>query len=214
MRRSAAIRSGVAAGVLAVTASACGGSAKTPAVAAPVSPLPTQAVVVTPSPATVTTPAKPVTAPKPKPKANVAPLSAYEGDPAVKDLRAYYVAAARAINARNFRLPALLALSTPGRAARHQAVFGSEIGLYYPGPAPFTPLGVRTVAPGHKQIITCGVDNGWALTKKGGRAAHPLSVLGIRTDLLSTGGRWHVDHVRAATGTTCSGVRIVRRNFA
>lgn len=211
MRRFAAVRFGVAAGLLVLAASACGGSAKSPAVSAAASPIPTQDVAVSPSPATATAPAKTVTAPKPKPPA---PLSAYESDPAVKDLRAYYVAAARAINARNFRLPALLALSTPGRAARHQSVFGSEVGLYYPGPAPFTPLGVRTVAAGHKQIITCGIDNGWGLTRKGGRAAHPLSVLGIRTDMLLTGGRWHVDHVRAAHGTTCSGVRIGRRNFA
>ena len=163
MRHSVAMRSGVAAGMLALTASACGGSAKTPTAAEPVSPIPTQAVAVSPSPATATAPAKTVTASKPKPKP--APLSAYEGDPAVKDLRAYYVALARATNARNLRLPALIALSTPGRAARHVTTSRTEIGLFMPGPSPFTSLGVRTVAAGRKQVLFCGVDDGWALTK-------------------------------------------------
>ena len=212
MRRSIGVRSGVAAGLLALTASACGGSAKTPAAAAPVSPIPTQAVAVSPSPATVTTPPITVTAPKAKP--TLAPLSPYESDPAVKDLRAYYVAAARATNARNFGFPALVALSTAGRAARHPTVFKSDIGLFNPGPAPFTPLGVRTVSAGRKQVLFCGIDDGWALTKRGGRPARPLHVLAFKSDQVLTRGHWIIDHVYFATGTSCSGVGIIRRTFA
>lgn len=46
---------------------------------------------------------------------------------------------------------------------------------------------------------------------KGGRAARPLSIVGIRTDLLLSAGRWHVDQVRAAAGISCKGVTIVKR---
>ena len=211
MRHFAALRYAVAAGVLALTASACGGSAKTPTVAVPASPIPTQAAP-SPSPAIVTTPPKTVTAPKAKP--TLAALSAYENDPAVKDLRAYYVAAARAINARNFRLLALVALSTPGRAARHPTVFMGDVGLFIPGPVPFTPLGVRTVAAGHKQVLWCGVEEGWSLTKKGGRPARPYRVVALRSDQLLTRGHWIIDHIRFVTGTSCQGVTIVRRTFA
>lgn len=211
MRRSAAVRCGVAAGVLTLTASACGGSAKMPAVAAPVSPIPTQAVAVSPSPASVTTPPNTVTAPRGKPK--LAPLSVYEGDPAVKDLRAYYVAAARALNARNFGLPALVALSTPARAARHPTVFKGDVGLFTPGPLPFTPLGVRTVAAGHKQVIFCEIEQGWVLTKRGGRPARPFRLLALKSDQLLTRGHWIVDHIRTAEGTSCAGVTIVKRLF-
>ena len=211
MRRFAALRSGVAAGVLALTASACGGSAKTPVVAAPTSPIRSQADTPSSSPATATTPAKTVTPPKAKP--TLAALSAYENDPAVKDLRAYYVAAARAVNARNFQLPALVALSTQGRAARHPTVFGPDVGLFTPGPLPFTPLGVRTVAAGHKQVVYCDISDGWALTSKGGRPARPFRLSAARSDQLLVRGHWIVDHIRAAEGTSCNGVTIVKRLF-
>lgn len=210
MRRFAGLRFGVAAGVLALTVSACGGSAKTPAVAAPASPIPTQAAAPSLSPATTTTPPKTVTAPKPK----LAALSAYENDPAVKDLRAYYVAAARAVNSRNFALPALVALSTQGRATRHSTVFAPDVGLYTPGPLPFTPLGIRTVAAGHKQVVFCDIYDGWALTKRGGRPARPFLVTAARSDQLLVRGHWIVDHIRAAEGTSCNGVTIVKRLFS
>ncbi len=160
----------------------------------------------------MTPPATTVTAPKPK--STLAPLSAYENDPAVKDLRAYYVAAARATNARNLAFPALVALSTPGRAARHARLFKPDIGLYNPGPGPFTPLGVRTVSAGHKQVLFCGIDDGWALTKRGGRPARPLHVLAFKSDQVLTRGHWIIDHVYFATGTSCNGVVIIRRTFA
>ena len=211
MRRSAAVRSGVAAGVLALTASACGGSAKTAAIAVPASPIPTRAAAVSPTPASATTRPKTVTAPKAKP--TLAAPSAYENDPAVKDLRAYYVAAARAVNARNFQLPALVALSTQGRAARHPTVFGPDVGLFTPGPLPFTPLGVRTVAAGHKQVVYCDISDGWALTSKGGRPARPFRLSAARSDQLLVRGHWIVDHIRAAEGTSCNGVTIVKRLF-
>ena len=141
------------------------------------SPIPTQAVAVSPPPAAVTTPPKTVTAPKATPK--LGPLSAFEGDPAVKDLRAYYVAAARALNTRNFRLPALVALSTPARAARHSTLFESEVGLFHPGPMPLTPVGVRPVTAVHKQVLLCAIVDGWSLTKPA--AGRPTRTTSLRS---------------------------------
>jgi hypothetical protein len=135
------------------------------------------------------------------------PLSPYENDPGVKALRRYYVAVSKAINARNVRLPELVAWSTPRRQVQVEELLKSELGLHAPGPQPFTPVGVRSTGANTRSVLFCGLNEGFDLDPKTGKPAHPREVLAAQATLVRDGGRWKVDYLVKAK-FSCAGVPV------
>ena len=156
------------------------------------------------SPAASPSPA-PSPSPSPSPVPSPTPLSAFEGDPAVVALRAYLAATADAVNAKDLRLPTLVALSTAARAARHPSLFGDDLGSYFPGPRPLAVLGVRAVNASRKDVVGCQLSN-YALDAPGGKPLVAPKVEAGTYELVLEGNRWKVDSAKAAQGVTCAGV--------
>lgn len=146
--------------------------------------------------------------PTPSPSPSPAPLSAFEGDPAVQGLRTYLSALAAALNAGDLQLPALVAASTPERAALHQELFAEDLGQYYPGPVPLEVLGVRAVSADQKQVLGCVVDGGFGLTGPGGTPAEPLEIVSTQTDIRLVDGTWKVADAVLADGVDCTGLTL------
>jgi hypothetical protein len=135
------------------------------------------------------------------------PASPYEDDPGVKTMRAYYAAIAKAINARNLRLPELVALSGRELAARTPSTLDVELGNRAPGPVPFTPTAVRSNGPRSRTVLLCVLDDGWTVNPKTGKLARPRNVIAGRADLVKVGGRWKVDALTRAS-FSCTGVTV------
>ena len=138
------------------------------------------------------------------------PLSAFEADPAVQALRAFYVAAAQALNADDFSLPSLRTVSTAARAERNAADFAVDRGGYVPGPTPFTPVGVQVASATRRVVAFCGLEAGWVLTAPGGRPTQAEVVSAGEVALVLDQGVWKVDRI-SKTSTPCAGVPIQRR---
>ena len=152
--------------------------------------------------------------PSPSPSPSPEPLSAFEDDPAVQAIRAFYVAAARAVNADDFMLPELLAVSTARRVEINRSTFEDGIGGYTPGPTPFTPVGVQEVAPDRRTVLGCSLDSGWVLTAEGGTPVEPDVVGGGTWEVLLEDGVWKVHRITGAEDVSCDGVPVQRRPFA
>jgi hypothetical protein len=190
-------------GVVLLALSGCAGDEPLAAPPRPSSP----AVSLTPAPGPSPSPT-PTPAAGPSPAASPTPLSPYEDDPAVQGLRAYGVAAAAAVNARDLQLPALVAVSTADRAAQHEDAFGADLGRHFPGPLPFQVRAVTTVDASTKQVIGCGVENGYALTEPGGVPAAPLEILPFSVEVRLEDGVWKTAGGTPIEGFTCEGLTL------
>jgi hypothetical protein len=126
----------------------------------------------------------------------------------VQGLRAYGAAAAAAVNARDLQLPALVALSTADRAALHEDVFREDLSRHFPGPMPFQVRAVTTVDAATKQVIGCGVENGYALTEPGGVPAAPLEILPLSVEVRLEGGVWKTAGGTQVEGFSCDGLTL------
>lgn len=143
--------------------------------------------------------------PTPSPS-STAPLSKFENDPAVKALRAWAAEAARTVNAGKYTSPALQALMTRNFAATMKNVLGSDVGLRYAGPIPFTPLSVRVVSPTRRDVKMCVVLTGYAVDPRTGKPA-ARTVGPADTSAVLANGKWLVS--RFDTGSfSCRGVKI------
>lgn len=149
-------------------------------------------------------PAPVAASPRPRPT----PRSAFENDPAVRALRRNNAATAAAVNARNLRLPALLATVTQRRAVEIRRLRADDLGTYFPGPQPVKVLGVRTLSATSKAILACSAEDGFNLTSKGGRPVEKLSILGGRYTMVLEGGVWKVDRAVADPAVSCRGLTL------
>lgn len=158
--------------------------------------------------------AAPSVEPSPSPSLSPTPepLSPFEGDPAVQGLRAYLVALADAVNAKNLELPAFVAASTDRRAALHQDLYGELIGRYYPGPNPVAVLGVQVVSPTARNVLVCSVESGYDLDKPGGVPNEEREVLGGQFEMVLEGGRWKVNRAVGNHDVHCDGVPLQGKN--
>ncbi|HEU0101699.1 MAG TPA: hypothetical protein VFR07_05205 [Mycobacteriales bacterium] len=137
-----------------------------------------------------------------------------EVDPAVAALRAYYVAAARAVNADDLDLPELRALSTPRRQDIAYSVFLPDRGGYVPGPTPFTPLAVTPLSDTRRAVLLCAVESGWVLAARGGPPLGPDQTVALRAELVLQDADWQVDLLEFTSAVSCSAVPLDRRPFA
>ena len=135
-----------------------------------------------------------------------------EVDPAVAALRAYYAAAALAVNADDFQLPELVALSTPTRQQANATAFITDRGGYVPGPTPFTPLSASALSATRRAVVLCALDSGWVLDSRGGTPLGPDAVLALRAELVQTGAGWQVDSIDTTSGVSCLAVPLDRRS--
>jgi hypothetical protein len=107
-----------------------------------------------------------------------------------------------------FNDPALLALETTKFASRVRPLIGSDVGTYYPGPAPFQPLAVTVVSPTERDVKMCIVSTGFAQNPKTHKPAKRLKLLPANVAVLQNAGAWRVDSQRLAPQVSCTGVKV------
>lgn len=157
------------------------------------------------APSSTTAPSS--TSPAPSPS-QAKPLSPFEKDPAVQALRAWAAQAAQTVNAGKFDAPALDALMTSAMAKSMKTVLGSDVGLLYPGPIPFTPRSVTVVGSTQRTMHVCVVGSGFAQNRSTHRPAGARTVLPIDAAASRVSGRWLVSKQQTATDFSCAGVRV------
>jgi hypothetical protein len=185
------IVAGALAGLVVAGTSGCG--SKSPTVAPPVA----SSVPAAPTSAAVSV----------SPSVSATPLSPYENDPGVKTMRAYYAAVAKAVNARNLRLPELVALSTARRQPRNEALYKETLGLRVPGPVPFAPVSVRSNGPASRSVLLCVLNGGWAINPKTGKPNEARALQPGQADLVLVNGKWKVDRL-FKKDFSCAGVKL------
>jgi hypothetical protein len=199
---SGMIRSvGAAAGALlaAVSLGACSSSA------APAAQQSSSTTTSSPAPTATTSTASP--SPTSSATHPPAPLSPYEADPAVRALRVWAAAAARAINAGRITSPAFDAAMTAGLRATVRNLTGGEQGHQYPGPLPFTPTRVQVRSGTERDVRLCVLVAGYSLNPRTHKPFDKRRVQAVDAAAVRQGGLWLVSQFN--TGSfSCAGVRI------
>ncbi len=159
------------------------------------------------APSKKTTSATPSESPTPSPSATPTkrPLSRFEGKPAVKAARSWAAGVGKAINNDNKSMGGAAPYST-GDAARFYPIFRDEFGLHYPGPLPFTPVGVR-VSGATATVPSCVWGGGWGLKPSTnlpveGRKIYPVDLI-----FKKAGSSWKLDVFQGRSGS-CSDVPV------
>jgi len=146
--------------------------------------------------------------PAPSPS-TTAPLSPFEDDPAVKALRKWAAAAAKAFNAGSkFHDPALTALETKSFVPLIAANFKTDSGLRYPGPVPFTPISV-SAANAVRKVHACFVAYGFAVNPKTGKSPRKLQLVPLTAEMVDQGEAWLLNRLPDDNAFSCTGVRVV-----
>lgn len=139
---------------------------------------------------------------------NASKVASATCDLAVVGLRANLRASSDAVNARDLRLPALMATSTALRQARYPVLLAEDPKTYFPGLRPFAVLGVRTVSATRKRIPACSLGSGFGLPKKGGKPVEHRKVLGGVFEMVLEGGAWKLDTATADPAVSCASVAL------
>ena len=185
-RRAGALRPATA--LLAVSAlllTACGGSDE-PAADEPVK------ATSTPSPSASSE--APSATPEAEPTPTAKPLSRFEDEAPVKVARTWAAAFATAVNDRDRELRALAPLTTAEGHDRMVGYGAEDAGLFYPGPLPFTPVGVRVDGTA-AQVPMCLWAEGFALDRKTKQPAKPRLIGQVALTMVKQGGAWKVDNL-------------------
>ena len=199
------LRVGVVLVVSATMLAACTSSGPAKQSASPSSPAPSTSSVITS--------ATPTPTPTPTPS-STAPLSPFEQDPAVKAMRAWAAQAARTVNSGHYNDAALSALMTAGLGKTMRHVFNGDVGLYYPGPLPFTPVSVKVVSATERDMRLCVVGTGFAEKRTTHRPAEALKVLPINAAAVLSSGRWLISKQDTASDFSCSRVAVARPRWS
>lgn len=160
-----------------------------------------------PSPSTpVSVSDTPTASPTPSPTAT--PLSPFEDEAPVKAARAWAVAMAQAVNARDRTVRAAVPVTTQRGLTLSKALAKPDIdhGYYRPGPQPFAPVNVQVKAR-TARLNLCYLTFGWAEDRKTHQRAEKRKVESIVFEMRKVGGRWKFDDGRQGTGD-CAAVTI------
>ena len=202
MERRAAARAATAIAAACALLTAGGGSDE-PAADQPV------AASSTPTPTASSEPASPTPESKPKPAAK--PLSRFEDEAPVKVARSWAAAFATSVNERDQELGALAPLTTAEGLDRMVGYGAEDAGLFYPGPLPFTPVGVRVDGTA-AQVPLCLWAEGFALDRKTKQPAKPRQIGEVALTMVKQGGRWKVDDL-VADDVDCSRINVKGRGW-
>jgi hypothetical protein len=164
----------------------------------------------TPTPSPSSTTAAPTTS-APKPTKTIAPLSRFEGDPAVKAARAFAAQSGRAVNARSMSYKPWLALMTPQARANRAVYIKEDLGQKYPGPLPFTPTFVSSRGS-TATIKACVWVQGWGVDPRTGKPARKRQVLPLAFEMKKPGRTWLFNALTDSSGS-CDGVTVKGRSF-
>jgi hypothetical protein len=140
------------------------------------------------------------------------PDGRWEQDPAVQALRLHYLGSAKAVNQSSTDIPELHKSSTARRFSRLDAIWRPEYGYRYPGPIPFTPLGVSAESGTTRVVALCVLAKGWLRNPNTGLPAQPRQVERGSATVVREAGGWRVDSIRSAEGS-CDGVPIEEVRF-
>jgi hypothetical protein len=200
-RRAAAMRSATAIVVLSTLLAGCGGS-ENEAVDQPAE--------ASSTPSATPTSEEPSATPEPEPTAK--PLSRFEDEPTVKVARTWASVYATAVNDRDEQLRAIAPLTTAEGLDRMVGYGAEDAGLFYPGPLPFTPVGVR-VDGSTATVPMCMWVEGFALDRTTKQPAKPRLVEGVDMLLQKQDKKWKIDAVALADGVDCSRVSVKGRGW-
>ena len=131
----------------------------------------------------------------------------------MKAMRAFAAQAARTINSGHQIDSKLRALMTPGLAKSVRYITGPDVGLYYPGPVPFTPVSVRAVSSTQRQMNLCFIGKGFAEKPSTKKPASALMLLPVNGGAVLSAGHWVISQFFAGKGFSCSGVKITRATW-
>jgi hypothetical protein len=153
----------------------------------------------------------PTPTPSEKPTPEAPPLSRFEDRAPVKAARDWSAAMARAINAKQRGLGKAIPYMTREGQRRISGYASEDYGRYFPGPNPFTPVGVQ-VHGKTARIPLCWQAQGWAQNRKTKmpatrREIHPALML-----LRKEGGQWKVDDLVSRSGS-CDQVPVKGRGW-
>ena len=150
--------------------------------------------------------------PTPSPSSS-APLSRFEGDPGVAALRNWAEVAARTVNSGHYISSSLRRLMTSTVAKEMKQTMGTDVGLHYPGPIPFTPIRVGVPSTTSRRIDACFVSTGFAQKPHTNEPAKKLKVIPVRTTETLTRGRWLLSALLSTGSFSCSGVDVPKPTF-
>jgi hypothetical protein len=144
--------------------------------------------------------------PSPSPTPTTTPLSSFEDRPQVKVARAWMAAAAQDINAKRRSIPNAVPYETESLRGLMSQIFAEDIGRYYPGPLPFTPVAVK--AQGKKATVSaCAWFKGWAVDPKTKQPVEKKVTGPTEFIVVKQEGQWKVDRWQVAK-FDCNGVNV------
>ena len=126
------------------------------------------------------------------PSPTLEPLSRFEDEPQVKVARKWAIGVARATTKGDRKARAIKPFTTPAGWTRMQGYMAEDMGRLYPGPLPFTPLGVRTTGSSSR-IPMCIWVGGFTLDPRTKQPDKAPRIVGADLTLKKLGGRWKVD---------------------
>jgi hypothetical protein len=201
-RRAGAVRSAALVAASALLLTACGGSDE---------PAADQPVEATSTPSPSATSEEPTPTKEPEPERTAKPLSRFEDEAPVKVARTWAAAFATAVNDRDRGLRALAPLTTAEGLERMVGYGAEDAGLLYPGPLPFTPVGVRVDGTA-AQVPMCLWAEGFALDRKTKQPAKPRLIGEVALTMVKQGGAWKVDNL-VADDVDCSRTNVKGRGW-
>lgn len=161
--------------------------------------------------ASTATPTAPATRSTPQPSATASaspePSSRFEGDPAVQGMRAHFAALHESINSGGVLTPAVRRTSLRSMDSATSRLLQAQKGLRSRGPTPFTPVEVRAVSSGEKEVSACGLDSGWTVDPDTGKPAGKRSVIALVAVMVQESGDWKLGGVRPGE-FSCEGVKV------
>lgn len=128
----------------------------------------------------------------PTPSPSLRPLSRFEDEPTVKVARKWAIGAARATTANDKTVQAIRPFVTGAGLKRMQGYLSEDMGRLYPGPIPFTPVGVRDQG-GSAVVPTCMWVGGFTLDPKTKQPDKAPRIIAMDFQLVRQAGAWRID---------------------
>ena len=169
------------AALAAASLTACGGDDKA------AQDQPVEATSVSPSATTSSA------APTPTPTPTQRPLSRFEDEPTVKVARKLARAAALSVNKGDRSMNRIRPFVTDAGLSNFRRYFDEDFGRLFPGPLPFTPVGVRDLGGGRAEVPMCVWLDGFTVDKKSKAPVKARNVVAGKFTLVRQGGGWRVD---------------------